>query len=297
MSANFAKLRVKYFTKTLRNPETADGTNPPINAEIIQNFNSAVIDNAQEWVIAVERFELNLNAIPFYDGQAGDVISVVGIAAPYIGQAYDVDINFIAYSLPHFIELLNDQWQADATAPIGPVAVYLTNDGFIQLTHGTMASLSITLTARINRVLGLHQSEFDTPAGLWQSRNPRWDTGDLLQHIRITSNLGLTSDTIGQTRSNVLTDLAVIKDLSASNGEGQQQNAATKTFSYSQRQKIQYDPRQRRYINILYPQPIINLQISAYYVYTDENNIEQQKPVQLEEGMEFSIKLGFYKRI
>jgi len=120
--------------------------------------------------------------------------------------------------------------------------------------------------------------------------------GDRLGHVRISSNLGVTSDTIDQARSNILTDVAIISGINASGAQGFQTAPGDNDFGYSQRQKLIYDPKQRRYLNILYPQPIIQMDLAAYYVFINDDGREEQFPILLFEGGEFSIKLGFYKR-
>jgi len=109
MTANFAKLKIRYFTKTLRNLATEGGTNPPIEARIQTSFNSAFVDNAQDWIIAVERFEINLNGIPFFTGEIGEQIVVTRLTPPNMNIFYNVLVNFDAYSLPHFIQILNER--------------------------------------------------------------------------------------------------------------------------------------------------------------------------------------------
>jgi len=309
MTANFSKLKVKYFTKTVVNSPTVLGNSDTIDARIEENFNTQLLADAENWIMAVERFELNLNGIPFWEPLTDDEkYSVIYKENTIDEQKWNVPVQFVAYSLPHFIEKLNIATLAIIPGGTANSPSFSVNrEGFITVSviaggGGTddITDYEFTFSANLQRILGLNQNSKPAVGLTWSSDVPRWDVGDRLRHIRLTSNLGVTSDSIGQSRTNVLTDVAAIQSFNAGGFQGVQDTTAGPaqdyTFTYSPRQKLIYDPRERRYLNILFSQPIIRLEVAAFYVFENINGEESQFPVQLHEGCEFSIKIGFYKR-
>ena len=61
----FKDLRVCYYTNTIYNDQL-----DAINAEMDESYNQPIIDNANNYVCAIERLEVSSNALPFYDVQS-----------------------------------------------------------------------------------------------------------------------------------------------------------------------------------------------------------------------------------
>ena len=148
---------------------------------------------------------------------------------------------------------------------------------------------------------------------IYTSTSPRFDAGDRLMDIILTTNLPTISDNVGQTKTNILTDFsfrtgngaASVPNIHLSNGIGTQiteyrVNGEPVDFmshprdvtniGYSTRQKIFFTPKQRRWIQMISDAPINHIRISARYRDTKGNDY----PIQLPPGCMFSIKLGFY---
>lgn len=305
---NFSRLRTKYFTRNVYSQATSDGVGTR-DAVIEQSFNTPLIDNAQEWVIAVERFEIALNGIPFFDGDD------VGGASDFTMDNYAVltganrgtwTFNFKAYSLRDFIYKANVvfsdltrcvAWGDAGALPNPSLRLSLSGDGFISIEDTNLNDYNIQWSPKINAILGFNVTNRGG-GGTWTSEFPRWDTADRIDHIRITSNLGITSDNVGQSHTNILTDIAPFQTYSNSCPNGLVSPAhTTETYSYSPRQKIIYVPQERRYLNVLFPSSIIQIRVAAEYVYWDHaTGTEVSTVVQLPQGTAFAIKLGFYSR-
>lgn len=268
-----------------------------IDATIEQNYSTPIVGSAQDYITAVERFEININGIPFYDG-AGESVTI----DPFPTSILPLK-NVIAYSLPDLIDQLNALFQSEGVAldvRFGLIKIELSPEGFViwNLSDdlgGTFKSqydIIMGLNAvRLQSIFGLNFDNMDDDTTKTLSSSfPRWDCGDQLSYLRITSNLPTVSDSVGQAKSNVLTDLYFGKSIGASAGLKSGDVFDARAINYSQRQKIIYNPQERRFLNMRSAIPITDIRITCEFVKQDGTS----EIVPLPEGCEFTIKLGFW---
>jgi hypothetical protein len=287
---NFSRLNVLYWTDNLTN-QNNDGTT--IVADISKTFRSNLLERASDWVCAVERMELNLNGIPYYDGDyQAEQLQLYGTGENIDGVEYDrdtvyqtINLNFKSWSLKNTVDQLNELLASQAIGSptqAGNWSFELDADGFITLSRDNSDKYRSVFGERINQILGLFNEVSDSAD--WISSEPRWDCGDALQHIRLSSNLNLVSDTVGQAKTNIVTDVSVGSSLSASSSGG---------FSYNSREKLLYTPSKLRYLNFNSSAPVQTLRIFCEYIMPDGTS----RVVQLPNGSSFNIKIGFYQKI
>lgn len=367
---NFSRLQVRYWSGSVY----VSGTDRK-NAFIDENFNDPLMVDPSQWMIAVERFELNLNSIPFYTPD------LTGVSEYLVLQVTDTGNTVVnlpeAFSLPGLISALNGVFVNLSRHLVLPTpqnndfgTIYkwtLAPDGRVFETANSAFTISYANAPRLAAVLGMTGRDTyyvypgttntnadalfpltlnslvtgiytnlivmtDPPqAGLcgwgdlrsvdsdklityldpenpnpgipifhvkfrW-SDTPRWDCGDALSRIIITTSLPVISDRVGgKDRDNILTDYVVPKNLavngnSLSMGYGRQ--AADPDWGWTQRQKLVFvNGGTRRYLNLIGSTPIHHIQIAAKYVTPDGT----EYPITLTEGMGFSIKIGLYGR-
>lgn len=286
---NFARLNTLYWTKELSNLND-DGTY--INADLNETFTSNLLDQASDWVVAVERFEVSLNAIPYYDGEFNNENIEI------YNQGDDPDVaaaqqtlalnTFKAYSLKDLLQKLNDIFGAAGLGQPSVAGAYqlaVDQEGIVAFTRTNHAAYQIKLPPKLNYILGLFDEPFGPVNGeqVWYSKEPRISVGDELDHIRISSNLNLISDTIGQAKTNIVTDLSVPANISASGND----------FSWSPRDKLIYTAQERRYLIFNSSAPVQIIRLFVEYVQPDGT----ERMVQLPPGGVFNVKLGFYQRV
>jgi hypothetical protein len=283
---NFARLNTMYWTKELCNT-SKDGT--IINADISETFTSNLVEQANDWVVAVERFELSTNAIPYYDGgfnneniRVYNLADDIEVAVPVQTIALN---NVKGYSLQDTLKQVVEQMGGNGV-PSGDGNFNLTMDreGFVSFTRTNQATYKVVFPQKLTQVLGLTGDDPNTAT--WRSVYPRVSCGDELGHIRISSNLNIISDTVGQAKTNIITDLSVPSSISAS-------SEAEDAFSWSPRDKIIYTPSEKRYLNFNSSAPIQVIRVFVEYIQPDGTSRLVTLPV----GGVFNIKLGFYQRI
>lgn len=314
--ANILKTPVFYASYAVNNEDVTAAGDPgdDRDATIHVNYASPLVHKADDYVVAVERFEINLNGIPMYDGE-GEHFSVtrrvdgVHSFVPFDGV--------VAYSLPDLVQKLNAHMlemynlQADGGgrpfAWFGAMSVSMSASGVVKIglpvlagvpAWGAAFAFSLAGAPRLQRIIAIDTFDI-APFALAvlgpavtavYSIGPRFDCGDPLSHLRITSNLPTVSDQIGQSKANVLTDLYFSKNIGGGalliDGPGPD----LQNVSYSQRQKVVYNPAVRRYLNFRSTAPITDVLLQCEYVQPDG----QSFPVPLPPGCEFSIKLGFW---
>lgn len=298
---NFARLRPTYISLSVRN--NADGntfndysstTSPDsfIDATVKENYNQPVIDNASNYVVAVERFDLSANAIPFYSADS-EIIYVVERANT--ANTTQEILNNSAYSLSQLLTILNAIEFTDPTDATGFNVVFtITKDGFISLTllgGKQFDDIYFIFPRKLNLILGL-STAVQTTGNISTSSVSRLDLGDNLQHIVLTSNLLTVSDVIGNVASNVLTDFSPTTYYSNSLSYGASGQLQKSGFTTNLRDKLTYNPNERRYLDLISSFNIQTIEITAQY--TDLDGIVHI--VQLPFGGIFEIKLGFYRK-
>lgn len=283
---NFARLSTLYWTQSLANLDPDGDT---INADVDQTFTKNLLDKANDWIVAVERFELSCNGIPYYAGEEHLEEIVVYTRAANADdddiETTRIDVGFNAYSIPNLLDLLNVAFGEDNDTRDANFELSIDADGFISFTN-TNLDIYPVFPDKLNTILGLFDDENHTVSNTqdWVSEYPRWGLGDELDHITIKSNLNLVSDTIGQEKTNIVTDLSVPSNLSA---------ASDGSFGYSARDKIIYTPSERRYLNFNSTAPIQVLRLYCEYNSPDGT----KRLVKLPPGGVFNIKLAFFHRI
>lgn len=283
---NFARLNTLYWTKELSNTSD-DGV--LLDADLNETFTANLLEQASDWVVAVERFEVSLNAVPYYDGDFNNenwYIYNVGDNPEDPGTApvQTMACNFVGYSLDDLLTNINNAFATTVGGqPInaGGYNITINKEGFITLDRTNSAAFKSVIPPKLNYILGL----FGEVAGvqMWRSKYPRIGVGDELDHVRISSNLDLISDTVGQTKTNIVTDLSIGSSISASaNG-----------FSWSPRDKLIYTPNERRYLIFNTSAPVQVIRMFVEYIQPDGT----ERKLQLPAGGIFNIKLGFYQRV
>jgi hypothetical protein len=279
-----------YWTSTLYN--SSDNINEEIYAIVEEIFNQPLLYNAGSYKVAIERMEITTNNIPLYSGSDTDPESII-LTDRGNNATYPAFLIESAYGLGDLLMYVEKQVNAAAlgvTATADPLDLSIESSGKILMEFQDNDAFSITLPPRLNRILGLDTTGFTlAPPYEVASKYPRFDMGDELHLIRISSNLPITSDYAGQAKSNIITDVAVPSAFSG----GYANSIADDGVSMVSRQKLIYIPTNRRYLDILTPIPISNLRVTADYVMPDGTEV----PVKLPPGGIFSLKLGFYTEV
>lgn len=305
-----SNIDVLYWTGSNVNTNQTEVVPPTIFAEIDQMFNQPIISRGDQYTMYVERFSLSLNAIPVYeslDGAASQEFITMnpgGHLVPMISRARSLKelISDVKSSVVAYIAAgAPPANKADCTG----FELQLQEDGTIRAgsSNGLWAITSVVFPSRLNGILGFDNTlvyvldPVNTKFSQ-KTKYARWDLGDALDHIRIRSNLALVSDTIGQAKTNVVTDFIQGSALTTSysgysvNAAGAGSNFQNGAFSYDERQRLDYFPTRERWLNISSPSPIFQIHIWAEYVKPDGSFEKVRLPI----GGKFSIKLAFRKR-
>lgn len=282
--SDYNNIKVFYWTNTITNSDSFDD----LEATLDENFNNYLVQRMDDYVLTVERFEVHLNNVPYYKAQETfEQIKIYdGVLINPGDELQVIDVTFNSFSLSDTISKLNSLILDIPNAPGNYINIdngvfRLTNEGIVEFEKSTVNDLQILFPDYLNRILGLEFQNQDPTAAIIRSPIPRWDCGDSFQKIRISSNLPVYSDVVGQGRNNTLTDLSADISISASK-DG--------SYSYTPRGRLIYNPQQRRYLNFTSPAPLNSLRITAEYVDIDNNSF----PIQLRRGCSFSLKLGFW---
>ena len=279
-----SRANVKYWTKTISNQTLVSA-----EARIEQYFNKSIIDKSSEWVCAVERFSLNLNGIPAYENVNTDQLTLFDNNTAGANSIV-VDLPDSATTLPDFIFKINASLATNGTN----VRFRMDREGYLRFDGGDMSThdLSVIFTREELHVLfDIHPDQREVLNTI-KSRTPRLDTFDQVKYIQLTTNLPLVSDSLGQIRTNVLTDFVPLNPMSVSvlQHHIQQDQLANTSFSYPPRQRLIYTPKVRRFLNLNSDVPLVHITVDANFI----DQAGEAQPVILPPGCEFSIKLGFH---
>lgn len=282
------------------------GTNSrgSLEARLETTFNTPFIEKASDFIMAVERMEVSLNAIPFLDQRDGVPQEFVKIRSRRVGEQnliYQVYLPGSAFSLTHLLSMLSEEMDYVDPSDGSEMTIIFTlsKEGFVVMHTGDKSfnDIQVEFSRRLNMILGIATADqlvFANPADYQYecaSTYPRIDIGDDLQHIVIQSNLPVYTDAIGNERMPILTDFAYPVDMSSSLAY-EQDYLVKSGWSIVPRDRLIYIPTEKRYLELNGDFPINNIQISGYYTTPDGDN----KPIPLAFGGIFSIKLGFYLR-
>lgn len=299
---SFARLKPLYVSLYTSNISTAAGyTNATLDAvtegttyaAVHNQWDIPVVDKASSYLVAIERLELSLNAIPFYDSSYVELITIRSRDNVALTTTKAVTQN--AYSMTDLFEKLS---QLELTDPNNALIkfylrLWLDKDGFINMsmTNGrTFQHIQIEFPRRLNWILGISTTVQVSPYTEAKSNFPRLDLGDDLDHIVFRTDLPTFSDTLQQVRVNVMTDLAVPSSYTNSVTYDTDNSMIDNAYSTNNRQKLIYTPSERRYLELIGDFPIQHITIEAFYVAPDHTF----KRIVLPYGGIFEIKLGFY---
>lgn len=270
-------------------------------ATITEQYNHPIVEKASDYLIAIERLEISLNGIPFYDAaphpqgspplSGHEVIYVRSRVANVAATSQTLTLN--CYSLTHLLTYLNSLSFIDPN--LGD-AISLTftvdKDGFIilRLLDRTFAFLYFEFPRRLNQILGI-SNDIQLPGNFQAiSSYPRMDCGDDLDHLILVSNLPTVSDAIGNAKVHVLTDFAPPTAYSTSQQYNNDVALVESGFTGNIRQKAIYYPNERRYLELIGDFPINNIDMQMLYRNTDND----LKEVVIPFGGCFEVKLGFF---
>lgn len=298
---SFSRLKPKYASVyVVHNDYTK--LNETIDATIQQSYTKPLIQDSSDYVCAVERMEINGNAIPFYDAvnpaNNFQPESITLIDKANSANTTSTIIGSSAYSLSDLLNLLNAYryyLPSDGTTVVN-LNFTLDEDGFIHMiiknASYSFTNFYVVIPKYLNKILGLSTVFQLTGLKDCRSQYPRLDCGDQLNHIVLATNLNTISDSIGVAQANVLTDFAPETRYSNNLQYNDDGTLNRSSFSTNLRQKIVYSPTERRYLDLISPFNISFLRIEAFYV-DDEGTSAR---VQLPYGCSFQVKLGFYKK-
>lgn len=305
---SFARYKPFYASFSLRNNGLRDPpsnlynvtTTPDntINASINEQYSHPICEKASDFLVAVERMEIALNGIPFYDGGQTEVETITVRSRRDTSLVYTTDnLDTSCYSLSHLFEYLNAlEFEDPFDATPFECTFSVTRDGFIVLTliDSNFTNVQIEFPRRLNMILGISTAQqFIDPVDPWteaESSFTRIDLGDDLDHIVLTSSLPTNADSLGNVHLPVLTDVAVPSQYSNSLSYAANGTLVKSGFSTNIRQKVIYTPSERRFLELNGDFPIQDVTIEAFYVSVDGT----VKHIVLPIGATFEIKLGFY---
>lgn len=268
----------------------ADAT---LDAVIDNVFPFPVVDNASDYVMAVERFELNLNGIPFYNGARHN--ESINLRHKVSTNEVNVLVDTDCFSLADLFTILQAITFPDPNGggQTTRMQFVVNGTGFIVLSIISLysfANITITFPHYMNLILGMKPAS-QIQGTLVQSVFPRFDCGDELNHILLTSNLNTVSDIVNTSLVNVLTDFApnTLYTTAVSNVGFALADASC---SLNTRQRAIYQPFQKRFLTMISPFAIQSIHVEAFYVTNDGNKFRVPLPL----GGSFAVKLGFYKK-
>lgn len=306
-------INVKYWNGSVFNE-----SDELVPAEINENFYIPLLDETLSYICAIERLELSSNTITYYDpdDDVADLdnytennnFSKVMIVLPgnvvwrlYIKKCYN--LQDIVYQLNHEIErhiLVGE--------PIN-VVFGLDDVGRFGMYHKsheeTYPPTKVYIPKILRYIVGLPHENILYPNTEIKSTYPREDMGSRTQLIRINSNIPFLSDIVGNSPENVLTDLQAnfgsvsvsyskYDDINVNNENDSTTLMPIQASSFSREipQKLTYNPFQYRYINMLGQTPLNSINIKAWIV----TRKDQLKPLYLDTGGIFRVKLAFFQR-
>lgn len=304
------------------NRGTEDGADPVtgnVNCRIEKVYRRPLLNQADEWVCAVERLEVPINAIPYFR-----TFTAVWEVAPVGTGGAVVNMQIPdTFGLPDLVAEMRFAYQSLNPALGGPgfpvtdlAGTPATTDmfrlginpaGFFTLSFNAalsgfqnftmpadvLARLGLTTTFNARKPFGV-VDDFVPP--IWQSATPRWDMGDDLDRLELVTTLPTTSDKADESTTQILTDFSVPSlvgtnvDRLANPQNDFELGTAESSTTWSPRQRVIYTPTERRFINMRTSVPINDLTLTLQYRSPD-NTV---RPVPLPTGGSFTVKLGFW---
>lgn len=281
---------------THQDETNVDGT---IDASIYQSYNYPILNNAQKYAVAIERMELSLNAVPFYNAtnrlNQGLNENII-ITSKILNNALPFPVTQNAYDLSELLTNLSQIAFLDPDDGVTPMPLTFgyESSGYIKITFNnhlqSFNAYNITIPKYLNAILGISLTN-QLVGNICVSTFPRVDLGDCLQHIVLTSSLPTIADVQGQGKENVLTDMAAIFPFSNNFILNANNLPLFNSVSTGARQKIVYVPTERRFLQLIGAGTLNFIRLSAMYA----DSFLELNTVPLPYGGVFQIKLGFYK--
>lgn len=320
---SFARYKPFYVSMSIRNDGLQDPPlytynvdttpNNTINAVCTQQFNQPIVEKASDFLVAVERMELTLNGIPFYDADEVPREKIVIKSRIDNSEIDGPTLVDSAYSLTHLFDILNAVVLTDPyDLSEFKVNYSINKDGFIliSLLNGkTFNQVEIQFPRRLNMILGMSTNLItgqifvpqtvppdptNPPYTEASSTFPRTDMGDDLDHIVLQTNLPTNTDSAGNAKIPILTDFSSPSNYSNSLAYGTNGTLVKAGFSSNIRQRVIYTPTERRYLELLGDFPIQDIEVQALYVSANYETLQNVKNIPLPIGGSFEIKIGFY---
>lgn len=317
--SNLGRIKPKYISVGISNDSTT-----LIDASIHIDWSNPTINKLDNYVVAIERMEVNLNCVPFYKANPDELGNEKILFKDRNGGAnHELDRTIGSYTLAtNYYSLFDLYEQLNAVIytiifPFGGSTTYSFNMQFgldeigrstiditTQKTIGnTFQNFYVVFPKYLNMILGFDVTNFDQAntnggPGKWggytKSSYPQIDCGDNLNHIFLTSSLPVISDSIQVVQSNVLTDTCPPSDYtpSVSYPDKDRYLLSGSGWSLNTRQKFIYIPSERRFLDLIAPFNLRYLQVDCWYMSNDQTS----RKVQLGPGGTFQIKLGFYQK-
>ncbi len=311
---------VIYSNYELRNDGAVPGRDPlgTINCVIEETYRRPLLNQANEYIVAVERMEVPLNGVPFMDAFQMTFVDSQGPAG--VPDQFVMFVNR-SYSLVGLVKRIELAWQLLQPRPFRETELAFQNRpgavnrfeaglqdflvgvdpaGFFQMhfNGGLETTNSLNVPNLVQARLGLRSTygpQVEVP-DIWESATPRWDMGDNLHRLQLKTTLPTVSDRVGESTSGIITDFSIPSLVAGSTTRHPaDQNSfeldwSQTTSQWSPRQRLIYTPVERRFLNLRSSIPINDITLSLQYV-TPEGLV---RPVELPEGGSFSVKLGFW---
>lgn len=273
-------------------------------AYIEQDFLNPILARASDYLVCVERCEINLNAISFYRsaGTFADTITLwdtqSSVLIPKGTATMPACATFLDFLEKTEYTIQQLMLAAPANDPAAPeFRIDIDRNGYVRCRHRLWNRFKIIFGDNLARILGFSEipnlaappGGFVAGTATFKSRYPRLDVGDELGHVVLTTNLPVVSDRVGQVKTNVIADFA-ISSVNTMSEAVQVADRGTSTYSHSPRQRMIYVPNQRRFLNMNAASPVYRFGIRAHYVDADQVMRELPLPI----GGIFNVKLGFY---
>jgi len=311
---------------------TYNNTNENKQAMIDIDLGLPLLDEASNYVCAVERLELSGNNIAYYDseqdtflypGDAGNnTVMILGLALNRNIPEVEISVLGKFFSLPDLIQELNKKL---VEANNNTFRFSLEMSGAIscniignRATYFPNLALAFKGT-NLAKIFGLPEDpilEYNNANGWYNhyrnlsstdyrfiTRASRLDCGYIPSLILLRSNLPLESDQTDNSKVNIVTDFSITagSDVAASYNLATVQVNGTRvaynpgsgySWSINGGGTIVYIPNERRWLNFSAPIPIYNIRLWIDIVYNDSST----KTYYLPPGGVFRVKFGFYQR-
>ncbi len=288
----------------------ADLDTRTIPAEITETYRRPLLARASDYVCAVERLEVNMNAIPHTsDASITAVRTADGLEYPlapiapfFVTVAYNITelVENVATTMNELQTFLNGLALEPAGPPGTVITVVLTAKGRVSINLVSVNNVTpwrFKFSDHLASKLGLTEHNYPiAPNVLWVSAFPVYDLGDEMHRLQLLSTLPATSDRQTETFTNILTDFVpgspITEQVARGVGGALAFDTNTQAMAFSPRQKGIYIPTERRFINLRSGASVDSIRLWLQYVTPWGDSFT----VPLVNGGIFSVKIGFWNK-